>query len=180
MFLRVVLAMALALPACLAAQDQPPAPKKDTYKLDYTIIEMENGKKTEARNYTMLVSADLARRELSPTATGRIRVGTRVPMVTGTSPDGRTQSQYFDVGMNIDGNLTPVGENLVNISTMIEVSSVVAGSEAGRLGPVTRQLRGEDRTTLTLGKTATIFTMDEPNSKRSFQIQLTATRLVNP
>ena len=43
--------------------------------------------------------------------------------------------------------------------------------------PVVRQFRAESEVLLPFGKPTVLFTLDEPNSRRSFQVQVTATRV---
>lgn len=175
--------MVAALPLALLAQQgsgmgaPPPqepkqAPKeRHVYKLDYTIVELENGKKTDSKDYTMLVDN---------TRVGRLRVGTRVPIQTGP----QANVQYMDVGVNFDARVTDISETLVGVSTTADFTSVIAGPTAPAKegdrsnyvggGPILRSYRSENEMALPLGKQAVLFTADEPNSKRSFQILLTA------
>src|SRR5439155_14476940 len=93
--IKVMLVLMLVLP--LAAQDANKStqeqPKKDTlsdtaYKLVFVIYELEDGKRVNQRDYTMIT------RTLSNS--GLLKIGTRVP-VTITEK----QSQYTDVGLEI-------------------------------------------------------------------------------
>lgn len=151
-------------------------PRKDAqagpdhiYRLDYVIAELEGGKRAEARDYSMVVENGRP---------GRIRIGTRVPIATGTSKEGVTQWQYMDVGVNIDAQAWNRTDTAVRLQTKIETTSVVA--HAGGSQPTTRQFRTENDTMVPFGKSTTLFTVDEPNSKRSFQVQVTVTRVPQP
>lgn len=184
MLLRLVLALALALPFTLAAQE---APKKETYKVNYVITELDNGKKVDSHSYTLLLSPSPGDKDPVPSASGRIRIGSRLPIAvgSGTSPVN-TQFQYMDVGMNIDSRLTPVGDTMANVYSTLSISGIVAENPEERTKgtapsqPIVRTVTAEDRTTVSFGKTATIAVMDEPNSKRAVQIQMTVSRVANP
>src|SRR5215472_10299194 len=78
----------------LTAQDTPPAkdtaPKKDvqetfktydapTYRLAFSIFELQEGKRSNQRDYSLLITAD------GKGPYPRIKIGTKVPIVTGES-----------------------------------------------------------------------------------------------
>ncbi len=155
-----------------AVQQQPKPVQKErrVYKLDYSIVELDNGKKTDSKDYTMLVDN---------TRPGRLRVGTKVPIQAG--PQGSLQ--YMDVGVNFDARITDISESVVGVSTTAQFTSLIAtaagpskegdrGSYVG--GPILRNYSSENEMGVPLGKQVVLFTADEPNSKRSFQILLTA------
>ncbi len=168
MLTRILLIALLALP--LSAQGQETqkdllAKKEEpVYKLDYVIAELEAGKRIEARDYTMLVEGNKS---------GRVRIGNRVPVFAGAAAG---QWQYLDIGVNIDASVHHSGDS-VSLTTKVEVSSaVMPRGETEKLPPqpTMRQFRTENDVVLSFGKPMVLFTLDEPNSKRSFQIQVTA------
>jgi len=184
MLLRVVLALALVLPFTLAAQE---APKKETYKVDYVVTELDNGKKVDSRSYTLLLSPVVGSRDSSPEASGRIRIGSRIPIAHSTAGTPPTmQFTYTDVGMNIDARVTPVGDTMANVSSTLNFNGIAVENPEDRAkagfpnNPIIRNVTAENRTTSSFGKTATIFVMDEPGSKRAVQIQMTVNRVANP
>lgn len=170
MLLRTLLIALLALPLAARAQEATKkAPDKPVYKLDYVITELDSGKKTDTHNYTVLSTEDRQ---------ARLRVGIRVPVVTGNAQN----VQYLDVGVNVDAGLREVSDTVLDVRTVLDVSSLVlpaTEAEKSRSGnnPVIRNMRTEDATILTLGKPTLLFSLDEPNSKRSFQVSLTASRV---
>lgn len=170
MLFRTLLIALLALPLAVHAQEPPKkAPDRPVYKLDYTVVELDAGKKTDSHEYSLLCTED---------RTGRMRIGTRVPVITGAN----NSLQYLDVGVNVDVNVREVSDTTISVRTTLEVSSVaLPATEAERSksgsNPMLRQVRGEDDATVTFGKSNLLFLLDEPNSKRSFQISLTATRV---
>ena len=174
MLIRLFLIVLMALP--LAAQDAKKAERTDdrgdaaVYKLDYLIVELEGGKRIEARDYSLLVDG---------TRIGRVRIGTRVPIVTGPSA-----FNYLDVGVSIDATVRHASPNGVYLSTKVDVTSMAMGEKGGLFSPqltaqspqpTMRNFKTENEITVVFGKPTVLFTMDEPSSKRTFQIQLTAT-----
>ncbi len=171
MLTRILLIALLALP--VAAQEKAPERRdaeRRIYKVDYVIVEMEGGKRGEARDYSMVTEQDQP---------GRIRIGTRVPIATGTRDGGVTQWQYMDVGVNIDARASHLSDTAMRLNTKLEATSVVAGQAAGQQ-PTTRQFRTENDTVVPFGKPTTLFTLDEPGSKRGYLIQVTVTPVRQP
>jgi hypothetical protein len=178
------IALIVILPLSLLAQEAPkPAPPKPThvYKLDYVVSELDAGKRTDTKEYTLLLDGD---------RTGRLRVGTRIPVTVGTSIDaagGRPQYQYMDLGVIIEATGRPgsLTDNTLGLRTRVEVSSIaMPAAESGKAAtiglstqPIVRNFTGESDVTVPFNKPTTLFTLDEPNSKRSFQVQLTATEI---
>ena len=172
------IALIVILPLALLAQEAPkPAPPKPThvYKLDYVVSELDAGKKTDTKEYTLLLDGD---------RTGRLRVGTRIPVaMSGPNP----QYQYMDLGVTIEATGRPgsLTDNTLGLRTRVEVSSIAMpateSAKATAIGsptqPIVRNFTGESDVTVPFNKPTTLFTLDEPNSKRSFQVQLTATEI---
>jgi len=177
------IALIVILPLALLAQEAPkPAPPKPAhvYKLDYVLTELEGGKKTDSKEYTLLLDGDRK--------TGRLRVGTRIPVAVGTPvdvPGGRPQYQYIDLGVTIEATTQSATDTSLGLRTRVEVSSIaMPTAESGKattIGaptqPIIRNFTGESDVTVPFNKPTTLFTLDEPNSKRSLQVQLTATEI---
>jgi hypothetical protein len=176
---RAVLVFA-AISVC-AAQDQPKkqesaakesaqAAKEQTrsaYRLDFKIYELEGGKRTNERAYTS-----------TATVWGswtNLRTGTRVPVVTAAD-----KSQYIDVGVRLECRLSEqTGRLFANVR--MEISSFAMpeqGSDAHGSGmPVLRNANGEIETQITAGKPQIVFSVDDVNSKKKMQVELTATKV---
>lgn len=175
------IALIVVLPLSLLAQEapkQPPPPKPThVYKLDYVLTELEGGKKTDSKDYTLLLEGD---------RTGRLRVGSRIPVATAGSQTSSTW-QYMDLGVTIEATALPGSptDSTLGLRTRVEVSSIaMPAAESGKAGaigsptqPIIRNFTGESQVTVPFNKPTTLFTLDEPNSKRSFQVQLTATEI---
>jgi hypothetical protein len=142
------------------------------YRLDFKISELEDGKKLNSRSYTLL---------LEPHEAGKLRIGTRVPIQTG-GPDNK-QITYIDVGQNIDCQVRNETERIVGLIVDMDFSNfgmteqlrTAGGASNGN--PVLQQFRITTKTDLEVGKPTVINTFDDPSSKRTFQIEVTATRV---
>lgn len=179
-----VISIGLAFGLCPAqAQDEP---KKDTpkqaantqpvqpYRLDFSFNEVADGKTVNTRHYSM---------DLTAGDTNEIKIGARVPVATGTSNPNNpdlitTQFQYLDVGTNIWAQLREHGDELM-LSIRSDVSNLDTSNDFERIGrnPVVRQIKISGTTLLATGKPILIGSMDDPNSKRQFQLEVTVTKL---
>jgi hypothetical protein len=186
-FTKVILALALA--STLAAQQ----PAKDTadqpakvlagaegvtgnfFKLAFVIYELDDGKRTNQRDYMMI-----GRTDNQPSS---IRVSTRVPIYTEVKGNDK-QYTYIDAGLNIRCSLKEQVDRRLQFHCDIEMSSFVrpeqiAGAigKAGPEAPVMRTTRTESWALLTLGKPAVFTTVDDINSAKRMQIEVTATKI---
>jgi hypothetical protein len=139
------------------------APEKPVhaYRLDFSVKELEEGKTINTRQYSLNLNADDA---------NEIKIGTRVPVES-----GQGQYQYIDVGTSI---WCRIGERSdgIPVSVRAEISNfAVPDHETGH--PVIRQLKIDASTLALLGKPMIIGSVDDPNSKRQFQLEVTVTKL---
>ena len=160
------------------ARIQPVQP----YRLDFSFNEVADAKNVNTRHYSM----DLTAGEVN-----EIKIGTRVPVVSGTnnpSTPAAVQYQYLDVGTNIWAQLREHGDELMLVvrSDVSNLDTNSGDGPVGRspgaerrldLGPVIRQIKISGSTLLTTGKPILIGSMDDPNSKRQFQLEVTVTKL---
>lgn len=145
------------------------------YRVELAIHELEDGKRVNTRNYT-LVTADDGRR-------GESKTGSRVPVATGKyegpapqeNPRVTTQFQYLDVGMNIFCSFFQRNGQL-SLYTRLEWSSIAP--ERGLDGqPVIRQLLVVGDAAITaLGKPILISSVDDVVSKGRYQVEVTVTK----
>jgi hypothetical protein len=181
MLKKTVLALTLtgailaAGPARLWAQkaDSPKAPDEEkmasAYRLDFSLNEMDDGKKVNTRQYSMHSrSGDW----------NEIRIGTKVPV---ESKQG--EFQYLDVGMNIRCRLTDrsdaasLGEN-VSLKVSADLTNfAIPEQQQQTMHPAIRQMRIEASTVALLGKTMVVGVVDDPNSKHQYQLEVTVTKL---
>jgi hypothetical protein len=90
-----------------------------------------------------------------------------------------SQYQYMDVGTNIWAQLREHGDELI-LAVRGENSNVdvETGQHAGAITPpVVRQIKIDGDTLLVTGKPIMIGSVDDPNSKRQFQLEVTVTKL---
>jgi len=150
-----------------AAKIQPVQP----YRLDFAFNELADGKIVNTRHYSM---------NLTASESNEIKIGTRVPVSSASSPGTDiVQWQYLDVGTNIWAQLREHGDELV-LAVRSDVSNLDTSndSEHGKLStPVVRQIKISGSTLLTVGKPILIGSMDDPSSKRQFQLEVTVTKL---
>lgn len=185
----ILVVMFLAAVA-LIAQDTPPAkdttPKKDvtaivkedavpTYRFAFSVYELVEGKRTNQRDYSLLVQAD-GRGPYS-----KIKIGTKVPIVTGKN-EGNTQYTYTDVGLELECSAIETTNNKLAVRIDLNFSSFAisqqnANPNSEGLGPVFRAITQRLRSVLTPGKPQMIGSLDDPNSNKRFQVEVTATRV---
>lgn len=159
------------------AEPRKPIP---AYHLEFALNELEDGKKINTRQYAMDV---VARREADPyyirdLASGfkHLKIGTRVPV---EAEQGKVQ--YLDIGTSISSRLIE-DEMGLSLEAQTEVSSLVPRSPTDAYrpnisDPMIRQLSINATTAITPGKLTNLGTVDDPDSKRQFQLEVTVTKL---
>jgi len=146
-----------------STEQESPRPV-EAYRLDFSINELEDGKRINTRQYSMNLTGD------DP---NEIKIGTRVPV-----EDKQGVVQYIDVGTNIWSKLKMRNTQL-DLSVRIDISNFAIPEQAqGQNGhPVIRQLKISAGTLALLGKPMVIGIVDDPNSKRQFQVEVTVAQL---
>ena len=135
----------------------------NAYRLDFSVNELEDGKKINTRQYSMNLNSDNS---------NELKIGTRVPV---ESKQG--EFQYLDVGTNI---WCRIGEraNGLPLSVRAEISNfAMPDQQAQQARPVLRQLSIRASTVAQLGKPMVVGSVDDPNSRRQFQLEVTVTKL---
>jgi hypothetical protein len=176
--------------AAMIAQDTPPAKdtssKKDvqaivkedavpTYRFAFSIYELVEGKRTNQRDYSLLVPAE------GRGPDSKIKIGTKVPIVTGNS-SGNTQYTYTDVGVELQCAAVETTNNKLSVRIELNFSSIAISNQNANpnpegLGPVFRAISQHLRSVLTPGKPQMIASLDDPNSNKRFQVEVTATKV---
>jgi hypothetical protein len=176
---KMVSAVVLAIFLCgarpfMAAQDanstSKPAAQKPAvaYRLDFSINELENGKKLNSRHYSM---------NLTGGGNQDLKIGTRIPV---QSEQGKFQ--YLDIGTYITARLV-TWETPIVMDVNAEISSFAASNEGTASGPppltppLIRQMRIGASTVVIPDKPMIIGSVDDPDSKRQFQLEVVATKL---
>jgi len=160
------------------AADKSTTEKKDkdkapsgTYRVEFRIAELEGEKKLNSRSYSLILTGN---------AKGTLHAGTRVPISSGDPSKSNVQFQYFDVGQRIDGQVIGETERTINLRQFIEFNNFALPEQASGgtyLPPMVRTFNSDTTSTVDLGKPTIISTLDDPSSKHTFQIEVTATRL---
>jgi hypothetical protein len=139
-------------------------PAKEAYRLDFSINELEDGKKINTRQYSMNLTAGQPQ---------DIKIGTRVPV---ESKQG--EFQYLDVGTNISGRLNSRNGQLeLFVNTDMSNFAIPEQASGHEAHPMIRQLKIGGSTLVLLGKPMVIGSADDPNSKRQFQVEVTMTKI---
>jgi hypothetical protein len=149
-----------------------PVQPLQSYRLDFSFNEVADGRTVNTRHYSM---------NLTGGNSDEIKIGTRVPVATSSSPStpAPAQYQYLDIGTQIWSQLREHGDELILV-VRGEVSNldVDAGEHSGAfLPPVVRQIKINGDTLLVVGKPIVIGSVDDPNSKKQFQLEVTVTKL---
>ena len=149
----------------LSELDRP----KRTYRLTYSVTEMDAGKRIGVQRFAMIVVS----REKT-----LLKQGSKVPIATGdykpASGAQETQMTYLDVGINIDASLDESVDG-VTLRTKLERSSVAEEtSSAGVQDPVIRQTVVEGTASLIPGKPVVLGSVDVVGSTRHLDVEVMA------
>jgi hypothetical protein len=142
----------------------------NVYRLDFALSEFVDGKKVNTRSYTVTARED----EMN-----KLRSGARYPVATATVEKNETQYQYLDVGVSIDCRVVERGAYL-ELNAVVD-SSVIEGADAHAatypsIGPVIGQMKSDIRSLIRPGVPTMVSSMEDPASKRRFQLDVTATK----
>jgi hypothetical protein len=144
-------------------------PEVTAYRLDISINELEGGKKINTRQYSMHVNTVEGRN-------GSVKIGTRIPIEL-----KQGEIEYFDVGTKISARIQADHRGPIGFSVEAEVSSLVSDQSQSRDSrPILRQITMNGSTTSDVGmvgKPVVIDSVDDPDSKRTFQLEATVTKL---
>jgi hypothetical protein len=170
------LIVGLVLASSIAVRAQESGSQKNTedtekalsaFRLDFNLTESEDGRKINTRHYSMNIVPGY-------TPSNEIKIGSRVP-VEGKQGD----VQYIDLGTNIWSRLTERGDAL-QLEVHVDLSNFAIPEQESRTAvplPLLRQLRINASTVAMPGKPTIIGMVDDPNSKRQFELEVTVTKL---
>lgn len=173
----VVLAKLLLISLCwstpaIGAQESAPSKASSevtdkpasAYRLDFSVNEREDGKTINTRQYSMNLNAG---------DSNTVKIGTKVP-----AEAKQGEMTYIDVGTSIWARLKERDNSLV-VEVRSEFSNFATPDQANRSNsmPLLRQFQISASTVALLGKPIVVGSVDDPNSKRQFQLEVTVTRL---
>lgn len=156
--------LSLSSPSRAEEPASRPERPRSTFKLDYVLYELEGTRRANERAFSLTVNEG---------SSGQIRSGTRVPITAGDKG-----VQYMDVGLKISGRVME-RDNDLTLETEIELSTFAMPEQANetRGNPVVRTVSQSLSTRPALGKAAVISSLDDLNSKKRLQVEVTVTRL---
>lgn len=145
------------------AKTQDSASTGQYFRLTFRVIQISpEGKVVDSRAYT--------------TSTGEqqhngssIRTGDRIPVTVKTG-----ETQYLDVGTNIDVNFVRATNSIVQIYVMAHLSTSSTVPPAPADFPVIRQTSWSGPVMLSLGKPMVIFSSDNIADRGKIELELTA------
>lgn len=141
------------------------------YRLDYSVNEMEDGKKINTRQYSMNLSV------LSGKGwdgdTNSIKIGARVPVEPKNG-----EFQYLDIGTNIWSRLREHGSTLT-LEVRADISNIATATDQQyqQSRPIVRQVQINGSTVVLPGKPMVIGVADDPTSRKQFQLEVMVTKL---
>lgn len=141
-----------------------------TYRLTYTITELDGAKRVGTQHYSLTVNPDVR--------DSQVKLGSKVPIATGsynsnnTAAEPNVQFQYLDVGLNITARVREFATG-VEVFSKLDQSSV-AEEKVAALGndPVIRQASLQNTALLTQGKPVTLGSLDIPGTTRHLDIEV--------
>lgn len=152
-------------PASDAKQKSAEQRPLEAYHLDFSINEFDDGKKINSRQYAM---------NLDTNDSNDIKIGTRIPVEV---KEG--EFQYVDVGTSIWAHLRDDhGQAVLRVGAEVSNFAIPEqGLDKPDPHPALRQLKLSGSALLPLAKPVVMDSVDDPNSKRQFQLEVTATKL---
>jgi len=176
LFLAVVLTLCCAAASAqeASAKDAAPTGPATRHLLKFVVKELEGGKVINSREY----STYLAGASKETAGTSSIRTGSKVPIASGPS-SAFTQYTYIDVGVNIDirGDRVEDGKLYCFIKADITSIDTSTNAESSTFPKVVRQNLWSSPVFAPLGKPITLFSSDDVASKRTMQLEMTATEV---
>ena len=161
--MKAKLAAAALMALCMASACLAQNAESKFYRLDFVVKDLEGGKVVNARAHSMTIETG--------GKASQIRTGNRVPVTSGPN-----QYQYIDVGVNIDCRDAKELQNSLSLYVGADISSTA--NEQNAPAPVVRQTKWSANVIVPLRKATTIFSSDDPSSKRQTQLELTATPIM--
>jgi hypothetical protein len=146
---------------------QGPGKQKSAYRLDFSLNELDDGKKLNTRQYSLsLIPSDVNG------ALNQLKIGTRVPVEL-----KQGEMEYLDIGTSIYARMIDKGD-FFQLEVTADLSNFASPQpDKGTAAPLIRQLRINANTIIIPGKTTSLGSVEDPNSKRQFQLDVVATKL---
>jgi hypothetical protein len=141
-----------------------------TYKMAFSIYELQDGKKINERDYSLLVEAN-------ERGANTLKIGTKVPIDT-----GKDSYTYTDVGFELRCSAAETVNNKLAVNVDIGVSNFAIPEQntdprTSGNRPVLRAVTQRVSAVVNPGKPQIITSMDDVNSTKRMQVELTATKV---
>jgi hypothetical protein len=163
--LMILAALAVAHPAFSQEDERKTIPDPKFYRLEFVLKELEGGKVTNSRTYTMNISPT------APFQSSSVRVNSRVLVPV----NAESSTTTIDVGVNLDCKAMKATENSITLQISADISTLTPTPTPGL--PVTNQNRWNVGATVPLRKATTLVSADGAMNKRQMQLEVTATPL---
>ena len=158
--LAAVFLSTIVLTGTCLAQNAAEAPKY--FHLDFVVKELESGKVINTRTYSMMIpTGDMGGFS--------IRTGHKIPLRT----DNAGSLTFIDVGVNIDCRAAKEVQDQLALNVAAEIGSVATDPPESN-PPLIRQTKWSSNVIVPIRKPTTIFSSDDPTTKRQTQLELTA------
>jgi type II secretory pathway component GspD/PulD (secretin) len=145
---------------------------KRTYRLTYTITEMDGAKKVGTQHFAMVVASGQST---------KLKQGSKVPVATGSYAPGtatqQTQFTYLDIGMNFEASLDEFANGVRLKSNVEQLSIAEEKSGVGPQDPIVRQTSLTGASFLTPGKPQMLGSVDIPGSTRHVDVEVVMEQL---
>ena len=141
---------------------------KPTYRLTYTITEMDGGKRVGSQRFALIVISG---------GRSEFKQGSRVPLVTGSTNDGATTQNsvtYVDVGLDIEAFADGSPDGVRVRSKVVQSSVAEEKSGLGAQDPMIRQTSLDGSSILMPGKPLVLGSLDMPGSTRHMDVEVVA------
>lgn len=141
-------------------------PRKN-YRLTYTITEKDGTRRLDPQHFSMV---------MVPSQRIVLKQGTKVPVVAAVKKaDNGPENQvtYIDMGMNFDATLNETGKGIILRTKVEQLSVSDERSGIGSQDPILHQTALESTSSLTLGKSAMLGSLDIPGTTRHLDVEAT-------
>jgi hypothetical protein len=137
------------------------------YRLEFTVDEFVEGKRSTPRTFTML---------LKEGETSRVRMGTKVLI----SAPG-TEAKYLDLGLKFDGRVEE-REDLIVLDGRLDLNDPVIPAGApedskAAIPTMIRNFQAEVETVIPPDKNTVLGVYDDPVSKHRYELRATVTKI---
>jgi hypothetical protein len=138
---------------------------KHHYRLDFVLKETADGNVINQRSFSLGIGASPVR----DADRASLRAGTRIPLSL-----GEKEVQWVDIGTDIDVYNAVENPEGLQMEVNAEISSPAAEPASGNGATAFRQVKARCLVLARLGKSAQVFTADDPASKHRFELDVKA------